>query len=124
MLAILSTTLMLVAGPAHADPKKDCITIAALPDSCLDQATADHIAQLEAERDEADQLRAATSAENAELRHGLWSQLDTIRDLRVEVFGLQAAVDVGNQWLGRQRLRIIRQRAKIHELRLVVRHLT
>jgi chromosome segregation ATPase len=83
-IALAAIAATFIAMPtAHADKPQECVTVAALPGSCLDQATADYIAAQDAENRELREQFGTVSNENADLRVELWQAVAERNDARL-----------------------------------------
>ena len=83
-VALVAVAATFVAMPAaHADKPQGCVEFAALPDSCLDQATVDYIAAQDAENRELGDQLGTVSNVNAELRVGLWQAVAERNEARL-----------------------------------------
>lgn len=122
LAAAVASVAFAVPAPAQAvDP---CYSVPDLPGSCLDQATYDYVVGLQAQRDLiTDRYENAVTrigslfAANQSLNQQLLTASTAIDGLRAEKVAAQTLAD---QRLGR----IIALRAKVKELRSVIKILT
>ena len=119
-IALVAIAATFVAAPAHADKPHECVTIAALPDSCLDQATVDYIAAQDAEnRALGDQLGTVSNV-NADLRVNLWQAVAERNDARLFQHIAEDNMADAYALVDRLRHKVKVLRAKVRELQALV----